>query len=394
METLLLFHASAELYGSDRTLLELARGLDRRRWRPVVALPRAGPLARELRAAGVVVEIGPVGTFGRATLTPGGLVRAAQGLPRSVAWARWLVRAHRPRLVHTNTLVVLCGALAARAEGLPHVWHVHEILERPRLVARALAHTVAGLSQSVVCNSHATAANLCSLAPALAGRCSVIHNGIADFERRPTRAEARTALGLASDEACVALVGRINRSKGQALLLEACARLRSRHPRISVLFCGDAPPGQPEHLEALDAEIARSPLADRVRILPFREDIELVYAAADVVAVPSTAPESFGLVAVEAMSLARPVVAAAQGGLLEIVADGETGLLFPVRDAAALATAISALLSDPVRAGRLGRAARERQQQRFALARYLREFEELYAGFLPWEARAQARRAA
>ena len=383
MHTLLYFHASSELYGSDRTLLDLVTGLDRRRYRPVVALPREGPLARELRSSGLAVEVGPVGTFGRATLRPRGLWRAAREFRESVAWARWLVRVHQPQLVHTNTLVVLSGALAARAEGVPHLWHVHEILERPRLVATLLARSVAGLSQSVVCNSQATAANLEACAPALAGRSRVIHNGLRALERPPTREEARARFGIEPDAACVALVGRINRSKGHALLLEACARLVSAHPRLVLLFCGDTPPGQPEHLRALQTAIARSGLRPRVRLLPFREDVAPVYAAADLVAVPSTLPESFGLVALEAMSLARPVVAAAHGGQLEIVVDGETGLLCPPRDAGALASAIAALLSDRARSERMGEAGRARQQQHFTLARYVREFDEHYASLLP-----------
>ncbi|MBK7643650.1 MAG: glycosyltransferase family 4 protein [Planctomycetes bacterium] len=394
MHTLLFFHASAELYGSDRTLLELVRRLDRARWRPVVALPRRGPLARELESAGVAVEIGPVGTFGRATLRPRGLLRAAHDLPESIAWARWLIRAQQASLVHTNTAVVLSGALAARAESVPHVWHVHEILERPRLVAGLLARTVSGLSQRVVCNSHATAANLSALFPPVAERCRVVHNGIPDFTRTPARAAARAALGIDPGDECVALVGRINHWKGQGLLLDACARLRARHPRLRLLFCGDAPPGQPALLEALEARIAHSTLAERVLRLGFREDVEQVYAAADVVCVPSTLPEPFGLVAAEAMALERPVVAAAHGGLPEIVVEGETGLLVPPRDPEALARAIGSLLDDPARAAALGRAGRARQREHFSLESHVRALEALYAELLPRALRVEERVAA
>lgn len=379
--TILFFHASAELYGSDRTLLQLAEGLDPARWRRVVALPREGPLADALRTAGAEVEIGPVGTFGRATLRPRGLWRAASEFPRAVSFARALVRRHRPVLVHSNTLVVLSGAIAARRERVPHVWHVHEILQRPRWIAHALARTVARLSTHVVCNSAATAANLAAFAPDLARLTRVVPNGCAEFAPRPELADAgaaRRALGLAADAPTLALVGRVNAWKGQALLLRACARLRPDFPRIQVVLAGSAPPGQAHFETALEAQIDALDLRARVTRLPFRADVELVHAAADIVVVPSLLPEPFGLVAVEAMSLARPVVAARHGGLAEIVVDGETGLLFAPGDEAELARSLRVLLADPARAHRLGAAGRERQRALFSVARYVRDFDALY----------------
>ncbi len=266
--TLLFFHASAELYGSDRTLLQLAEGLDRSRWRCVVALPREGPLVARLREAGAVVEVGPLAIFGRATLRPRGFLRSASALPRSLRFARALVREHRPVLVHTNTLVVLSGALAARAAGVPHVWHVHEILERPRWLARSLARLVQRLSTRAVCNSRATSAHLCSLAPGLASKSEVIENGVAAPERRLSRGEARAQFGLDAGATWIALVGRVNAWKGHALLLDAFARLAPTRPKLRLLFAGDAPPGQPQFLEQLERDIDAAGLRERVTRLP------------------------------------------------------------------------------------------------------------------------------
>src|SRR5688500_7316287 len=125
-ETIVVFHASAELYGSDRTVLQLVEQLGTKRF--VVALPRAGPLVEALRDAGAPVEIGPLATFGRATLRPRGFLAAVRAWPASGRWARELLRRHSPSVVHSNTLVIQAGALAARGEGIPHLWHLHEIL--------------------------------------------------------------------------------------------------------------------------------------------------------------------------------------------------------------------------------------------------------------------------
>lgn len=376
--TLLFFHASAELYGSDRTLLQLAQGLDRTRWRCVVALPREGPLVAKLRAAGATVEVGPLAIFGRATLRPRGFLRSASALPRSLRFARALVREHRPALVHTNTLVVLSGALAARAEGVAHVWHVHEILERPRWLARCLARLVQRLSTRAVCNSRATSAHLCSLAPGLASKTEVIENGVETPRDLPARAEARARLGLDPDATWIALVGRVNAWKGHALLLDAFSRLAATRPKLHLFFAGDAPPGQPQFLEQLERDIDAFGLRERVTRLPFHDEVGAIYAAADLVAVPSTLPEPFGLVAVEAMAASRPVVAARHGGLVEIVEHGTSGLLVTPNDPEELARALALLVDDPELARRFGAAARARQQEHFSLARYCAGFEALY----------------
>jgi len=381
--TILFFHASAELYGSDRTLLQLAEGLDSARYRLVVALPREGPLALRLRACGAEVEIGPVGTWGRASLRPRGLLRSAHELPRSVAWARGLMRRHRPDIVHTNTIVVLSGALAARAEGVPHLWHVHEILERPRWIARALASLVERVSTLVVSNSSSTEANLLELNPRLRRKSVVVLNGVRGFPHRPEIASARLAreaLGLSQEASWIALIGRINAWKGHGLLLDALAQLKDEHPRARVVMAGDSPPGQPEFASKLEDHIDRLGLRDRVVRLPFQSEVERVYMAADVIVVPSTRPEPFGLVAAEAMSLGRPVVAARHGGLVEIVAEGETGLLFTPGSADHLARALASLLVDPALAQRMGHAARRRQVDLFSVERYCRDFEALYDG--------------
>lgn len=377
----LAFHASAELYGSDRALLELVRGLQSDVLRFVVGLPRHGPLVDALRACGATVELGPLTVCGRATLAPRGLFGAVRDFPRSIAWARELVRRHASHVVHTNTIVVPAGAFAARAEGVPHVTHVHEILERPRWLARGLAHFVGSFSDVVVANSEATRSNLLACAPELARHCRVIHNGIPEFPPRPGVADevaARRALGLELDAQWIVLVGRINALKGQALLLDAFERIAASRPRARVLFVGDAPPGQPRFVEALRARCTSSPFADRIVHLPFREDVDVALRAADLVAVPSTLPESFGLVAAEAMELERPVVAARHGGLREIVAHGETGILFAPGDADELARALAALLDEPHVARAFGRAGRVRRRERFTIERYCASFARTY----------------
>jgi glycosyltransferase involved in cell wall biosynthesis len=115
-----------------------------------------------------------------------------------------------------------------------------------------------------------------------------------------------------------------------------------------------------------------------VRFLGQRSDVNVLTALASLAVLPSLA-ESFGFAALEAMSLGRPVVASRAGGLPEVVAEGETGLLADVGDAAGLAAAMGALLGSPARAAAMGEAGRRRAAL-FSSERMVRGYEAVYAG--------------
>ncbi len=382
---ILFLHPTPDRYGADVALLELVRGLDPERWRAVVALPYDGPLVARLRSAGAAVEFGPLGVIERRTLrSPLRLLKWLAELPRAVRFVRDLVALHRPALVHTNTSVVLGGAIGAKLAGARHLWHIHEIIGRPAAIERRFARLAAQLADVVVSNSHATRAALDRHSSELAARHRVVHNGLdaADRERlmvgRWTRATARRELSIADDAPVVVLVGRINGWKGQGLFMEAAERLRLRLPDAQFLIVGDAPPGQQAAVVNLRKEIEARNLTGYVRYMPHTDAVGCLYSAADVVAVPSTRPEPFGLVALEAMMFSRPVVAAAHGGVTEVVEPGVTGLLFEPGDPEKLARALQVILEEPVRAREMGRRGALRQAELFTRERTAAAFDHIW----------------
>jgi len=151
----------------------------------------------------------------------------------------------------------------------------------------------------------------------------------------------------------VLYVGKLSRGKGVIDLLEAAARLHVQHPEATLVLAGDgevpAPAAWVKHLGPLP-----------------NADVLALYAGADVVVVPSVIPEALSRVVLEAMSAGRPVVATAVGGTPELIEDGESGLLVPRHDPAALAGALARLLENRALAERLGAAARRRAETRFA----------------------------
>jgi glycosyltransferase involved in cell wall biosynthesis len=366
--TVLFVHQSADLYGSDRVLLEAATALQDAGGHAIVAVPEDGPLVAELRRRGIETAVlpGQLLKLQRATLTPRGLLALAGALPKALAALDACVAGRPVHLVQSNTLAVLAGVAWAAWRAVPHLWHVHEIVERPRVMAWAFPWLLRVAAGQVVCNSRATCHWLVSAQPRLAGRTQVVLNGVPDLQllaaaAAPRVADLQQAFRPPGTHVAIGLVGRINRMKGHQLLLDAAERLHHQGIRhFSLVFAGSPPAGQPQWQEALQQRIAASPLAGRVLCLGFVPDMAPVYAALDIVCVPSTEAESFGLVATEAMSAGRPVVAAATGGLPEIVSHGHTGLLHAPGDADALAQALALLLADPARCQVLGAAGRLR----------------------------------
>ena len=316
----------------------MATGLDNSRWQAVCVLPFEGPLAEDLRAAGVEVVIRSLPVLRRAD--PRDLLRRAPVLPPA-------------DLVHANTSVILAAADVVHVREIYPRWPVAWPLFRRRIER---ARAVVGVSQAVAGQF---------------ARARVIHDGLAVLPDRDPGGRAR--LGLPPEGRMVAVLGRISDWKGQDVLVRALALAPDAH----ALIAGDPWPGQERHERALRELAARLGVADRVHFLGFRDDLDSVLGAADIVAVPSKRPDPFPNSALEAAAAGCCVVAADHGGLPEMLRDGETGVLVPPDDPAALAHAIAT-----AEAARIGAAARDDVRQRFSAERMLSAIEELYEELL------------
>ena len=373
---ILFLHSSAGRYGADLQLLALASGLDRNRFNPLVALPERGELAGLLEQAGVEVVVAPLVVLRRAGLGPRGalgLLRAAPGPDeRLVAVARERGAA----LVHSNTSVILSGAGLARTLAVPHLIHVRELYPRVPL-AWPLWRRRLLRADRLACVSEAVAAQFGG-----APNATVVHDGLARAARRAEREPARRALRLPEDAFTVAVLGRVSDWKGQDVLARALAEPPLAQIGAVGLVAGAPWPGAEAPLHALERLRDELGLGERLRVLGFREDVDQILGAVDAVAVPSTRPDPFPNAALEAAAAGLPVVAAAHGGLTEMIRDGETGVLVAPGDAAALASALRELADDPQRARSLGEAAARDVGSRFTTEGMLGRIQDEYEALL------------
>lgn len=179
-----------------------------------------------------------------------------------------------------------------------------------------------------------------------------------------TSASARVPLGLAQGQVAIGVLGRISKTKGQRLFLEALLPLLGPYPGLKLFVAGASDFEDPNEEAAVKATAARALDPERVMLTGKMVESRPFLDAMDVLVVPSLWDEPFGLVAVEAMARSLPVVVTRSGGLTEIVEHGVTGF-HSDKDAGSLRRTVERLVADPSLRARMGEAGRERVERRF-----------------------------
>lgn len=341
-------------------------------------------LCRELDRLDIKYWEHPVAVLRRQKyLNPSGLLYLSVALVRSVRFLRRLIRRYHINIVQTNTSTILSGAVAARLEGVHHIWHVHELFRTWE--GRVLTRLIYVLSSQVVVPSEAVASNLAEAYPRVRRKLKVIKNGIDPGPYRAVTQEQveqlRAEWKIPPGMKVVGMIGRIGMWKGEEQFVEMAARLTKQGINARFVIVGGVFDDRKHHLERLKALIEQKGLRERVIVAGLREDVPIAMNLFDVlVHVPSRA-EPFGLVAVEAMSARKPVVAVSLGGLTEIVDNGKTGFLVGESDPHGTAEKVGLLLRDDALAAHMGRAGFERVDEQFLSSHYAHQFGTLYRQF-------------
>jgi glycosyltransferase involved in cell wall biosynthesis len=384
--TILFVHAADEMYGSDAVLLSIVRALHGTEFEPFVVLPNdvhseipeSARLSGRLRAMKVPVASIPLAVLRRKYFNPAGALEMWRRLESSTQAVLDLICDRDVAVVHSHTSAVLTGAECARRLGVPHVWHVSEIVERPRVVRRFISRMVARRADWVAAVSRAVRGHLIETQPGAADKVDVIYNGI-DVRpfSRGDRDRVRRELG-AGERPVIGMIGRLGTWKGQELLIEAARHVIERRPDALFLLVGGVYDGQAHHFDLIRKAAADQGVSRQVIVHGFREDVADILAAIDIFVQPSLRPDPFPTTVLEAMASGKPVVATDHGGPREMIVHGETGLLTPPGNAAAMAEAILQILDNDVFRRRAGEAGRRRVVQEFSMQAFDRRYLELY----------------
>lgn len=361
--------SDSNIGGAGRVLLNYLRFADRTRFEQLAALPRGSLLKAPLEENGArVYEVDGIAdrSWSRAGMDA----------------LKQLFREVRPDLVHTHGC--LSGRMAARSCHIPVVYSRHSAFPVPARLRYPPGRWVNKLvneryADRIIAVSPAARDNLVQggVSP---GKITVVMNGTAPVPRtsEEERAALREALSIPPGAVVFGILARLEDYKGHLYLVEAVRLLKERgREDFTVLAAGAGP---------FEGELARAVedagVGDRLRLLGFRSDVAALLNILDVQLNCSYGTEATSMALLEGMSLGLPSIASDYGGNPWVVEDGQTGLIFPSRDAAALADAMERLMDRPEERRAMGRRARELYESSFTGEAFAQNTENIYLDIL------------
>lgn len=392
---------SGQLGGAEIALLDMMSSLRASQpdWPLHLILSGAGPLALRAQALGVstialnfpsaLARLGDAAIGGPAGKHVGRLAfatrlaLAAAPVALYVKKLRRTLAALRPDLIHTNGFKMHVLGVWSRPAGVPVVWHVHDYVSA-RPFMSSLLRRCANRCAAVITNSGSVAEDLRRI-HASGPKIHTVLNAVdlTRFSPAGEKLDLDALSGMPAPEPGtlrVGLLATMARWKGHEVFLKALSLL-PQGIRVRGYIIGGAlyqTEGSQHGIEVLRALAARLGIADRVGFTGFVAEPATAMRALDVVVHASTQPEPFGLVIVEAMACARPVIVSLAGGVSEIVEIGENALAHKPGDAAGLAECIERLATDAALRSKLGAAGRATAEARFDSARLAGELIPIY----------------
>ena len=271
-------------------------------------------------------------------------------------------------ILYANSQKAFLLAALSKRRAQPLIWHLRDLLTAEHFspTLRKIA-VFAGnrYASAIIANSHATAESFVA-AGGLRSKVRVVHDGVSPlpFDNVATETIAAVRKEMGCDERpTIGIFGRLSPWKGQHIVLDALSTLRE--PQVALV--GDALFGEQAYVDRLKERANQPDIAGRVQFLGFRRDIPELMKSMDIIVHSSTSAEPFGLVIVEGMLARKPVIATQAGGAVEIIQDGESGLLVAPGSVSGMREAIEQLLADPEAAKHIADTGRRRAEDVFSL---------------------------
>jgi len=361
---ILFLHSSSDFYGASKILLAVTNLCIDRKHQVTVVLSEKGELSKKLIELNCEVLIIDLSILRRQYFNFSGIFNRANGLLKAYHRLKQICQIKKVDLIYSNTTGVILGVLVASKLKIPHIWHVHEIIEKPFLLFRVLCNLLNKKINRSVMVSEAVKNHWAKFVNK--SKMTTIHNGVDYWLFEDKKTTFRTEQNIPEAAVVIGMMGRVHFWKGQDYFLKIAGALNKKHSNLFFVMSGDVFPGY-EYLNAhLNKIIIEENLQGFVKQVSFRNDIQNIYNALNIFILPSQLPDPAPLVVAEAMAAGLPVVVTNQGGAIEIIEEDISGIIIPINDAVTAANKIAYLIQHEAYRKEMGMAAKARVKQHFS----------------------------
>ncbi len=293
---------------------------------------------------------------------------------------RKLIRRHGTQIVHTNGLMNVQAAIAARLERVRLVWHLNDV-NTPWTLRRAILPLVTFWADRIAAASRGVNEYYFGSAPPNNVHVLYPPVDISRFHPGVDGTSVRRELGISRDCPIIGTVANLCPGKGFEFLLDAASEIKRRFPETKFILVGAPLANRVAYRERLLDQVRRLNLDDSVIFLGRRDDVPQVLAAMTVYVHASEA-EAAPMSVLEACAIGLPVVATDVGGTRDFIEHGKTGLLVPTKSPSSIVAAVGRLLESPDEARNMGVAGTRRIRERFSLEHCVEEHLRIYSAAL------------
>ena len=366
---ILFLHSSSDVYGASKIFLQTVSIAKSSGHHVVVVLSKKGDLEKAFLDMGIPVEIINLGILRRQYFNLKGIINRYQQWNKAIPALGSIIQSHQVNLVYSNTAAVLIGAYIARKHSIKHIWHIHEIIEKPNFLHRFLSWCFKHYADQLIVVSKAVEKHWQKGIEA--NKIKQIYNGIEPVQSS-SLPSFRTSLNIPANALVIGMAARIHYWKGQSYFVEiANALLAMEDPTkpLYFLIAGDPYTGYEYLLDQLINQIQQLKRKDQIIYLGLVKEMDVFYRSIDLLILPSQLPDPLPTVILEAMQYQIPVVATKQGGAMEMVKDNETGIFIPLDNASEAAQKIYTILPEKIRLS-MGSQGKKRVDEHFSQASF------------------------
>ena len=322
---LLLLHSSNDLYGASKIFLQLIDLLNKNGFDVHIIIPEKGMLDDFLIKKDIKIEYLELGVLRKKYLNPLGLINRLVTNIKAIAFLSKYIKDHSIDLVYTNTSTILCGGIAAKKNGIPSLFHIHEIPTGNKLYEFFSGKIINRISSKVITVSESVKKQW--LKYIKQNKIERIYNGIIF-----SKIDSIIKLDLDQGDIVITSVARLIPYKGHKYLIEIAVELIKKSTKFKFLIVGDTLSSYVSYEKSVKQKVNDLGLEHQIKFLGFRNDVSNILKQSDLFIHPAIAPDPLPTVLFESLYNNLPTVATNLGGAIEILDNGNNGLLIPYND--------------------------------------------------------------